>query len=221
MSTWLVQITAAPRCTRLWSQGLMDGHAVHRDLMRLAAHDLGDQPRKTAGLLWRAEETHAGLRILAQLTSPPRLDALADDFALQTQQRALAPLLDNLHAGSKVRYRIAANATKRHGNTAKPGKKGKLANLHGSQAELWWLRRATQAGLHPLHVTSAPLPDVLGPLTRDSKDDPHTVRHGVTRFEGIGVVTDPDRLRIAVTDGIGRARTYGCGLLSLAPVGTT
>ncbi|MFB9566127.1 type I-E CRISPR-associated protein Cas6/Cse3/CasE [Saccharopolyspora hordei] len=36
--------------------------------------------------------------------------------------------------------------------------------------------------------------------------------------EGAAIVTDPDRLRAAIIDGIGRARAYGCGLLSIGPV---
>ena len=42
------------------------------------------------------------------------------------------------------------------------------------------------------------------------------MRHAVVRFDGIGVVTDPDALRAAVLTGIGRGKSYGCGLLSLA-----
>lgn len=37
-------------------------------------------------------------------------------------------------------------------------------------------------------------------------------------FEGVLQVTDPDKLRIAVGAGIGSAKGFGFGLLSLAPV---
>lgn len=218
MSAWLAQITASPHCTRLWSRGLLNGHALHRDLMRLAADNLGDQPRKTVDMLWRAEEARNSLQILVQMTTKPALEHLNSDFAHAARERDLTPLLDRLETGSRVRYRIAANATKRHGNTAEPNKKGKLANLHGAAADEWWLRRAEQAGLRPLQVISTSLPDVLGPPTRDRNNTKQVVQHAVTRFDGIGVVTDPERLRAAVRDGIGRARTYGCGLLSLGPI---
>ncbi|WP_346073142.1 type I-E CRISPR-associated protein Cas6/Cse3/CasE [Saccharopolyspora thermophila] len=217
MSTWLVQIAVSPRCTRLFTRGLLNGHALHRDLMRLAGDNLGDQPRKTAGLLWRVDEGPAGLQLLVQLNTPPRIDALPGDLALSARHRDLTPLLDRLQAGMRVRYRIAANATKRHGN-ATPEKKGKLANLHGADADAWWARKATDAGLHPQQITSTALPDILGPTTRDRHNTPQTVRHGVTRFDGIATITDPDQLRTAITQGIGRARTYGCGLLSIGPL---
>lgn len=40
--------------------------------------------------------------------------------------------------------------------------------------------------------------------------------HSVT-YEGQLHVTDPDALRHTLTQGIGRAKGYGCGLLTLAP----
>ncbi|MFR9727892.1 type I-E CRISPR-associated protein Cas6/Cse3/CasE [Saccharopolyspora sp. MS10] len=223
--TWLVAIAVNSGCRRLFSGGKINGHALHRELMRLAPAGLGDEARREAGLLYRVEQVVAprqGLRILAQLTLEPDVRALASEFAAQVQQRRLNPLLSRLTTGARVRYRIDANATKRHGNAAEPHKRGKLANLHGTEAELWWLRKSTEVGLHPLQLTSTPQPDVLGRASKRNKDknpgdeESYTAVHGVTRFDGIGVVTDPDRLRAAVNVGIGRARNYGCGLLSLA-----
>lgn len=40
----------------------------------------------------------------------------------------------------------------------------------------------------------------------------------VATLDGYLTCTDPDRLQEAITDGIGRARAYGCGLLSVVPV---
>jgi CRISPR system Cascade subunit CasE len=44
------------------------------------------------------------------------------------------------------------------------------------------------------------------------------IRHALTRYDGIAVVTDPDALRRAVLGGVGRGKSYGAGLLSLAPL---
>lgn len=45
-----------------------------------------------------------------------------------------------------------------------------------------------------------------------------TVTIQTATFQGQMVVTQPGLLREAMTNGIGRARAYGCGLLTLAPV---
>jgi CRISPR system Cascade subunit CasE len=41
---------------------------------------------------------------------------------------------------------------------------------------------------------------------------------GTFLFDGLAVITDPEHVRAAVCEGIGRGKSYGCGLLSLAPV---
>lgn len=58
--------------------------------------------------------------------------------------------------------------------------------------------------------------------SRDADDGPRGRRKPVTlvtvTFEGRLEITDPDALRRTLTHGIGRARAYGCGLLTLAPL---
>lgn len=219
---WLVAIKVGPRCHRIFHNGKINGHVLHRELMRLAPDALGDHPRHECGLLFRAEYYPSGLRVLAQLRTAPRVNSLKTDFADHVEQRRINPLLDKLYAGARVRYRIDANATKRHGKQAQEHKRGKLANLRGNEADLWWLRKAETAGLGSAEVRSSPQPDVLGRPIKTastvfegaSQGDVGTI-HGVTRFEGTAVVTDPGSLRESVLTGIGRARTYGCGLLSL------
>jgi CRISPR system Cascade subunit CasE len=41
------------------------------------------------------------------------------------------------------------------------------------------------------------------------------------RYDGHLIITDPDAFTTAILNGIGRAKAYGCGLLSLAPMRTT
>jgi len=37
-------------------------------------------------------------------------------------------------------------------------------------------------------------------------------------FEGVIEITDPNQFRTALANGIGPAKAYGCGLLSIGPV---
>ncbi|SHL85097.1 CRISPR-associated protein Cas6/Cse3/CasE, subtype I-E/ECOLI [Micrococcus luteus] len=40
----------------------------------------------------------------------------------------------------------------------------------------------------------------------------------VVQFDGVLTVEDADRLRQSLQDGMGRAKGYGCGLMTLRPV---
>lgn len=59
-------------------------------------------------------------------------------------------------------------------------------------------------------------------LVSQPRDAGHANGHRVTiwpvLFDGILAVEDPDLLRHAIITGIGPARAYGNGLLSIAPV---
>jgi CRISPR system Cascade subunit CasE len=44
------------------------------------------------------------------------------------------------------------------------------------------------------------------------------IRYWAVRYDGVLTVTDGDKLRQAVSGGIGPAKSFGFGLLSLAPV---
>ncbi|WP_081241346.1 type I-E CRISPR-associated protein Cas6/Cse3/CasE [Streptomyces viridosporus] len=90
-----------------------------------------------------------------------------------------------------------------------------LLPLSGADADQWWLRRATEAGLD-LHVLT---PTSMEPARPRGQDAPR-MRHSLIRYDGTATVTDPHALQNAVLHGIGRGKPYGAGLLSLAPATT-
>ncbi|WP_309141753.1 type I-E CRISPR-associated protein Cas6/Cse3/CasE [Streptomyces griseicoloratus] len=88
--------------------------------------------------------------------------------------------------------------------------------LSGADADQWWLRRAAEGGLD-LHVLTPTNMDPARPRGKDAKP----IRHSLIRYDGTAAVTDPTVLTRALLTGIGRAKPYGAGLLSLAPAATT
>ena len=205
---------------------------IHRLLIDLASHDLGpapvDDPRQRVGLLFRLEETHEGPVLLVQShrrLALERLPArLGPDFG-QTAERDLTPFLDKLTKGQELRYRLAAAPSKRLGKSEKNAERlGKPAGskaraytrpLFGADAEQWWRERADRYGLDLREVAVSGAAPALDP----GRGGRRNVRHHVSRFDGHATVTDPDALRQAVLEGVGRGKSFGCGLLSLAPVG--
>lgn len=138
--------------------------------------------------------------------------------------RDLAAMFTHLRPGRPVRYRIIASPTARIGNNPpprhpdpRPGhrpstlRRGDITPLHGPDAQAWWQRRASQAGLTLTLTTHQPRP------YRRPRDAPPGPHHHLVQFDGTAHITDPDALATALADGIGRGRAYGAGLLSLAP----
>ncbi|MEV4545234.1 type I-E CRISPR-associated protein Cas6/Cse3/CasE [Micromonospora echinaurantiaca] len=205
MTAWLTRIAPDLRHPAA-RRDLRDIIAVHRRVMSLVPDDLGEQPRQHAGVLFRLDHTTAGPVLLVQTALPPDPARLPDGYGT-IDTRDVSPLLKVLTTGMAVHYRIAANASKRawQGDNA-----GKVVALSGQQAEQWWQRKADAHGLDLRQLRAQPQPAARGRAV--------PVRHAITLFEGQAVISDADQVRAAVLAGIGRGRSFGCGLLSLAPM---
>jgi CRISPR system Cascade subunit CasE len=204
MTTWLTQITPDYR-NPLVRNDLRDVIDMHKRVMMLVPDDLGDQARQQAGVLYRIDESPRGPRILIQTQMHPQLARLPAGYG-QAATRELGPLLNWLSTGALVRYRITANTCKRKSHSTK------VVALRGTAADEWWKERTTCSGLQLQSLISHPLDDAVGGDRRSG------VRHAITRFDGIALVIDPATLRQAVLSGVGRGKSHGCGLLSLAPL---
>jgi CRISPR system Cascade subunit CasE len=210
VTAWLTQIVADERLRDV-RRDLTDVERLHKKLMMLAPDELGTDARNLAGLLFRLERARGATRLLVQSQLEPNTERLPPGYA-RAETRKLGPFLNSLTAGVAVHYRIAANPAKRGGRNAGQNE-GKIMPLRGAAADAWWATRAPRCGLALRTLTGTPLDDVTGNRGAGGR-----VRHALTRFDGIAIVTDPDDLRRAVLDGVGRAKSYGAGLLSLAPL---
>ncbi|MGW3353749.1 type I-E CRISPR-associated protein Cas6/Cse3/CasE [Nonomuraea rubra] len=204
MTAWLMRILPDLK-RRDVNNDLRDPDRLHKRLMLLVPDDIGDQARSTAGVLFRVEETRQGTQLLIQSRMKPELERLPDGYG-EISVREIDTLIGHLRTGLRVHYRIAANPSKRLGRTAGENA-GKIKALRGADAEEWWVAKAASHGLAATTVHALSERDIRAK---------GSVRHAVVRFDGSGVVTNPDALREAVLAGIGRGKSYGCGLLSLA-----
>lgn len=191
---------------------LLDYNGLHKTLMRLLPHPNGPHPRKTGGLLFRLD---GGLDpvLLVQTAATPHLTGLPHGYG-DMATTDLTPMFDALTPGLHVHYRITAApvVSRSAGPSGSPStrQRGKLVPLTGADARAWWQRRAQQCGLH---LTNRP-ETTSRPFHSPHRPGPHEV---LTRFDGTATVTDPAALTTALTDGIGRGKSYGAGLLTLRP----
>lgn len=177
-----------------------NAYRVHQRL-RMA---FGDEPR----LLFRIEGGgDSPVEILVQSHTPP-------DWAILADLRVLAQLPEHkkieprVPAGRRYRFRLLANPTVK--------REGQRLSLFGTEAQQAWLgRKLAEAGAELLGAQASPLG-----LQRSSKGtakNEGVQTHFAVLFDGWLEVKDPDKLRAAVETGIGPAKGYGFGLLSLAP----
>jgi len=205
MTAWLTQITPDFRNPAAHLD-LRDAVRMHQRVMSLVPNGLGDEPRRRAGVLYRIEQVPGAMRVLVQTGLKPDLAKLPENYG-SAQARDLGPLLQWLREGAVVRYRLTANTCLRKSRSKT------VVPLRGADAERWWIERAPSCGLGLESLISQSPGDVVGGSRQ--KD---SIRHALTQFDGVAMVTGTDALTSAIVTGIGRGKSHGCGLLSIAPV---
>lgn len=120
--------------------------------------------------------------------------------------------LAELATGQRWAFRLRANPTHR---VTSAGKTKVFAHVTVDQQIGWLLDREGSLGVG-IGAEGEPTFTVVGRESLRFRRKQDSVTLGTATFEGHLVVTDPDKLRGVLTTGIGRAKAYGCGLMTLS-----
>ncbi|MGC7096773.1 type I-E CRISPR-associated protein Cas6/Cse3/CasE [Amycolatopsis lurida] len=174
-------------------------------------------------VLWRLDQPPH--RALLYLLSPhePDLTHLVEEAGWPATHtwdtRDYAPLLDRLATGQRYAFRLTANPTFSRSTETDTRTRGRrLGHVTATQQTDWLLARTERHGF-TVADTEFKEPDLAltSRTTHKFKREGHDVTIATATFNGTLTVTDPATLRHALTHGIGPAKGYGCGLLTLAP----
>ncbi len=187
-------------------------------------------------VLWRVDRNSAA-EVLLFVVSPDRPD-LTDLVEQAGWPAADAPgwqtydygtFLSGLSKGSTWSFRLTANPV--HSIRRKDDEPIKrTAHITARYQMRWLLDRQEGAGFTIAAKDPAArlleYGDELQLVVRDKRDlrfakatERRTVSLMTVTYDGRLTVTDPDVLRRTLTQGLGKAKAYGCGLMTLAPVG--
>lgn len=167
--------------------------------------------------LWRIDKDDA-LRPTLYILSDnvPDLTHLDEQAAWPSQPSAestsYAPLLNALGVGQEWAFRLTANPTHRGSIN---GVSKVLGHVTVSQQIGWLISRQSALGIS-LGPDESPRFTLTGREVRNFRRSGSSVTLSTATFDGVLRVEDPALLSDALTRGVGRAKAYGCGLLTLA-----
>jgi len=165
-----------------------------------------EQERRAASrILFRVDETATGRVVLVQSLRAPTHAPSPSNIKAVHLGTALLP-------GTAVRFRVAVNAVMR---CRRPDGKHRDAPLPEDQVDAWLVGKLTGALTDVTVLNSTRT--VYGTNPKGLKKGSLTALQ-VDTIDGVGTVDDPDRLLGLVVDGVGRAKAYGCGLLTVSPI---
>lgn len=151
--------------------------------------------------------------IVQSLVAPDWTRLQADPKYLREIDEPKKIELTGLTEGMALKFRLRCRPSKRVATKGDPRRGKRIALIEKDDLFAWLHRKAEESGFDVKDVAFDRI------YWYDSKDGKQEESLGGVQFDGILVVTDPEKLREAVANGIGPQKAYGFGLLSLAPLG--
>ena len=194
---------------------LGDPYQLHRTIMRGFPVTLPENER----VLYRLDAIpqRSELVLLVQsIYQPdwaPLFDADQGRYLLEVpgMPKVLKP---NLPVGSVLRFRLRANPTVK--KQREDHKNGNRVPLVREDEQIEWLKRkGEQHGFQVMQIQVSGNDELSS--WKKEEGQVHKLHFYAVQFDGILQVTDADKLVAAVEAGIGSAKGFGFGLLSLAP----
>lgn len=202
---YVTKLCLNPRSRRARAD-LANAYEMHRTLLRAVTEE---QAAASERLLWRLEPGRPDRpTVLVQTRAAPRWKDVLDKHPHYAKIYTPKQDLREFHVGQALRFRLKANASVK--------REGKRHALRTPDEKLTWMKR--QATGNGFGVDAAAMVATERLLARKNGT---RITLDATLFEGVLRVTDPARAREATSRGIGHAKGFGLGMLSVAAAGGT
>lgn len=238
---YLSRLILDPR-NRDVQRDLADCQRLHQRVMSLFPDvPAREDARARLGVLYRLEtDARRGYTLLLQSLEPPAWATLPEGYLLDTggdppnpESKPVARLYERLAPGTILAFRLRANPTKKIDSwQGREGYRpnGRRVDLRREEDQIAWIvRKGEQHGFRLLNVklrrdtvSLLPNPPSVDPRPagrvigwRESRGGVQRLTFAAVVYEGLLQITDAARFRDALIAGIGPAKAYGFGLLSV------
>lgn len=170
--------------------------------------------------LWRVDQINGESYLLVLSKTKPDLDRL-EKYGVESsaETKSYDKLLDSIEVGMKARFKVNLNTVKSICDDKKHIKRGRLVPVRLDELYKFFLDRTEKNGFSvkegEFDITSKG--EKLF-IKKDANEGKNTRVNLVSAtYEGILTVTDVDKFKEALVNGIGRKKAYGFGLLTIIP----
>ncbi|RSZ63182.1 type I-E CRISPR-associated protein Cas6/Cse3/CasE [Corynebacterium hylobatis] len=173
-------------------------------------------------VLWRIDRTREETALYVVSPSIPSFEHLqeqsgwAQEPSWQTSD--YSQMLNRITKGQRYAFRLTANPVH---TVTEEGKKRRVAHITAEHQLRWLIERQEQLGARIADDAGEPTASVNRSTRMVFNRNGRRVTIQQVTFDGVLEVTAADSLRLVLTSGLGKARGYGCGLLTLAPLKIT
>ncbi|MCD8096438.1 MAG: type I-E CRISPR-associated protein Cas6/Cse3/CasE [Lachnospiraceae bacterium] len=171
--------------------------------------------------LWRIDRMEDVWYLLVLSEDKPDMKNVVDQFgfpgeAPQWETRSYEPLLNRIQPQSNWHFRLTANPTRSSAAEAGSGGRGKVHNhVTIEQQKKWLMDRAESHGFRLNEDDFTITFREWNVFHKKGNRGPKVSILSVT-YEGNLTVTDTEQFCDTLTEGIGRGKAYGMGMLTVA-----
>ncbi len=185
------------------------------ELHRTLTAQFPQNSRESIGLLYRIElpdrQTYQPISLLVQTQIKPDWKLIAETGLVidQPMVKTFDPVIED---GRTFFFRLLGNPTIRRKQT--DGKSMRVG-LYTEDEQMDWIER--KAALSGFDIQGIKISDLgLVESIKRKNNCTHVIKHQAVQFDGVLTVKNTDIFKKALVNGIGSAKAFGFGLLSLA-----
>lgn len=170
-------------------------------------------------VLWRVDQHRESVALYVVSPAVPSFEHLQEQAGWSQEQSwqssDYTAMLNRIVKGQKYAFRLTANPVH---TVTEGGVKRRKAHITPEHQLGWLTAREDQFGASFTSEAGEITAITTKSERRVFKREKRTVTIQQVTFEGSLEVIDANKLRDVLCNGIGKARGYGCGLLTLAPM---
>lgn len=167
-------------------------------------------------LLWRIDELRHSQYLLVTSQKPLNVELLENQFGVpgkKAEQKDYDTLLNRISKDSVWHFKLVANPTFT-APKAEGEKSGKRKPCYTEKYQLNWLLRQSEKNGFEITGDSAKVMKSIPVFVRKRGEQTQIQLQEVT-YQGVLKVKDVELFKNALTQGIGREKAYGMGLLTI------
>lgn len=188
---------------------LGNAHNLHRSIMQAFPDENRENSRAEWNILFRQEPDSEVILVQSDADAEPDWTQLPQGYLAKHVTKTFDLQASQLKPGQIFQFRLKANPSKRDKES------GKLIGMfHRPDQEDWLTRKGKQSGFAIETVDAIPTPNLYGTKAKGTSP----IKIFTVLYQGTLQVSDPTLFVEAIRQGVGRGRSYGCGLLSIARV---
>ena len=177
-------------------------------------------------VLWRVDRIGSAVYILVQSDVKPDFTHIVEQFGWPASEQKwetqdMGKFLASIKKGQMWRFRLRANPVHSVKSSGDDFRGKVFAHVAIEQQKEWLLSKVSKYGFKIISsgdpYNEACIEIKQTDRMRFKRQDNQITINAVT-FEGILVVEDREKFINAMMAGIGRAKAYGCGLLTIAGI---